>query len=195
MAQDISFTISAMDSYNREALFLGLHQSKGKVGFVIDHGSACPAFDWDDLPDEVKSELKQLDRAECNLNFILAGILLRYKLFHVQRAMLLDSTLSPETFDEACYPDTFQMQVVSSILVLYALFGYYQLSDEALQQAVTAGGDGCSANLEVTLSGIVILVALIRFVQLFKSAPEENEPEEPPSEQALAEEEVDFPLD
>ena len=60
---------------------------------------------------------------------------------------------------------------------------------------MTAGGDGCSEYLEVTLSGIVILVALIRFVQLVKSAPEENEPEEPLSEQALAEEEVDFPLD
>lgn len=32
MAQDTAFTVSAMDSYNREALFLGLHQIQREGG-------------------------------------------------------------------------------------------------------------------------------------------------------------------
>lgn len=136
------------------------------------------------LPEEARRQLDFLNRAEYHLNFVLAGILLRYQLFHNQRAMLLDSACCPETFDKDCYPSSFQIEVVSSLLVLYALFGFHRQAQDIACLVSQEGGCLEGENLEVFLSALVILVALIRLFQVLRENGE-NTPEQTPEEELL----------
>lgn len=122
-----------------------------------------PAQGCKPLPSEVQTQLDFLNQAEYYLNFILAGLLLRYRLLYNQRALLLDSICQPESLEEHNSPDSFQMEIAASLLVLYALFGFHQ---QAQQAACLAGESGAGVNQEVFLSAVVIVVALIRLRQV-----------------------------
>ena len=64
-----------------------------------------------------------------------------------------------------------QIQAVSSLIILYALFEFYGQSQDLLQQACE-NGTATAQKLDLTLSEIIILVGLIRFVQLVNSEEE-----------------------
>lgn len=65
-----------------------------------------------------------------------------------------------------------QIQAVSSLIILYALFEFYGQSQDLLQQACENGTATAAQKLDLTLSEIIILVGLIRFVQLVNSEEE-----------------------
>lgn len=146
---------------------------------LIRHSNCCGPYDPGALPEEVKAQLDLLDEAEFNLLFILVGIVLRFQILDVQRDMLLTQTLCPEEFQANDYPDPFVMQVVASILTLYALFGFHQQAQGIASQAQAAGGDACPQETEALLSLIVILVSLIRFGLLLDTNPALTQTQEP----------------
>ena len=55
------------------------------------------------------------------------------------------------------------------MIILYALFEFYGQSQDLLQQACKNGTATAAQKLDLTLSEIIILVGLIRFVQLVNS--------------------------
>ncbi len=111
-----------------------------------------------------------LDESEKYMNYILAGIIIRYKVIDTQ----------------------FSMQAVSSLLVIYALLEFHKISQNVAFETKISGQNSCDADTEVMLSSIVILVAVIRYMQLLKNQNElENQNIE---ENVIDEEEFDLPI-
>lgn len=156
-----------------------------------DEIQSCECLDISQLPDDVKCQLDILNNSQSLIMTIIAGILLRYKSMDVQKQQLICSTLCPDDFNPECGPDVLQMQVVSSLIILYALFEFYNQSQCLLQQACENGTATAGQKLDLTLSEIIILVALIRFFQLVKV---EEEAEGLPVEESpeLVTEEIDL---
>lgn len=121
------------------------------------------SYYFDQLPEEIRTQLALLDKAEYNLLFILVGIILRFQTLQTQRDLLLAETFAPGDFDASEYPDPFVMQVVASILTFYALIGFSKQAQDIAVQTEAAGGDTFAADTEVLMGLLVILVTLIRF--------------------------------
>lgn len=145
------------------------------------------------LPEEVQKQLQLLDDAQQTMIYIIAGILLRYQNFTVQRNLLLDSALHPDTFNPACHPNSFQIQKVSSLLIIYALFQFYSQSKSIAREACEAGSDTSSAQGDLVLSETVIAVSLIRYIQILKQESEQANSANSSADQ-LAEEELEVPI-
>ncbi len=111
-------------------------------------------FDIDSLSDNLKTQLELINNSQYYMTFIIIGILLRYKSIDVQRNILIDNVINPENFQIDNYPNVFQMQAVSSILVLYALVEFYNQSKDISNQAKCSGLDTYDEDLEVLMSGI-----------------------------------------
>ena len=92
------------------------------------------SYYFDQLPEEIRTQLALLDKAEYNLLFILVGIILRFQTLQTQRDLLLAETFAPGDFDASEYPDPFVMQVVASILTFYALIGFSKQAPTPLRQ-------------------------------------------------------------
>lgn len=133
-----------------------------------------------------------LDESEKYMNYILAGIIIRYKVIDTQRDMIICKSIFPKEFDSKCFPDLFSMQAVSSLLVIYALLEFHKISQNVAFETKISGQNSCDADTEVMLSSIVILVAVIRYMQLLKNQNElENQNIE---ENVIDEEEFDLPI-
>ena len=117
-------------------------------------------FDITQLSDEVKQQLELLNKSQSLIMTIVAGTLMRYKSLDIQKQQIL------------CQPNVLQIQAVSSLIILYALFEFYGQSQDLLQQACENGTATAAQKLDLTLSEIIILVGLIRFVQLVNSEEE-----------------------
>ena len=76
--------------------------------------------------------------------------------------MLIDSTLCPENFNPCNYADGFKIQVVSSLIILYALFEFHKQSKSIAKQSCESGSFIGSLGLEVILSGTIIAVSIVR---------------------------------
>lgn len=139
-----------------------------------------------ELPEEALAQLEQLDRAQGLMQYIIAGIFIRYQLFNVQREQLLNAICTPDC--EQAFPDTFQMETVSSLLILYALCGFFAQSQQLTAEAEPCSAGRCSLEQDSLLTAIVILIAIIRFFKLMKQ-PEANQTLQTPQEEVL-----DFPL-
>ena len=125
-------------------------------------------FDITQLSDEVKQQLELLNKSQSLIMTIVAGTLMRYKSLDIQKQQILCKALCPEAFEPECQPNVLQIQAVSSLIILYALFEFYGQS----QQACENGTATAAQKLDLTLSEIIILVGLIRFVQLVNSEEE-----------------------
>lgn len=125
-------------------------------------------FDITQLSDEVKQQLELLNKSQSLIMTIVAGTLMRYKSLDIQKQQIL----CPEAFEPECQPNVLQIQAVSSLIILYALFEFYGQSQDLLQQACENGTATAAQKLDLTLSEIIILVGLIRFVQLVNSEEE-----------------------
>ncbi len=126
------------------------------------------------------------------MNYILSGIIIRYKVIDIQRDMLLCKSIFPEKFNEKCFPDLFSMQAVSSLLVIYALLEFHKISQNVAFETKISGQNSCDADTEVMLSSIVILVAVIRYMQFLKNQKKlENQNIE---KNITDEEEFDLPI-
>ena len=128
-------------------------------------------FDITQLSDEVKQQLELLNKSQSLIMTIVAGTLMRYKSLDIQKQQILCKALCPEAFEPECQPNVLQIQAVSSLIILYALFEFYGQSQDLLQQACE-NGTTAAQKLDLTLSEIIILVGLIRFVQLVNSEEE-----------------------
>ena len=126
-------------------------------------------FDITDLSDEVKQQLELLNKSQFLILIIVVGTLMRYKSLDIQKQQILCKALCPEAFEPEYQPDILQIQAVSSLIILYALFEFYGQSQDLLQQACKNGTATAAQKLDLTLSEIIILVGLIRFVQLVNS--------------------------
>lgn len=131
-------------------------------------------FDIDNLSDNLKTQLELINNSQYYMTFIIIGILLRYKSLDVQRDILINKAINQECFEIYSYPNVFQMQAVSSILVLYALVEFYNQSKDISNQAKCSGVDTYDEDLEVLMSGIVIIIAIIRFFQFLKNTPDQT---------------------
>lgn len=120
-----------------------------------------------DLPAEVQAQLSQLCKSQQLMQYIIAGIFLRYRLFDLQREQLLQSVCCPEQAAEAA--STLPMEITSSLLILYALCGYFA-QNQAFAAEATDPVAKCSIEQDGLLSGIVILVAIFRFFKLLSGA-------------------------
>lgn len=118
--------------------------------------------------EETLNEIALLDKAKYYMIYLIVATMMRYHYLVVSKQMLLDNTLMPETFSLNCYPDTFELQIVSSLLFLIALMGFYEESREVANQAEQAGEDTSEAETDLTLSETIITVSLIRFIRLLK---------------------------
>lgn len=136
------------------------------------------------LSEDVKAQLEQLNQAQHLMQYIIAGIFLRYQLFNVQRDQLLASVCLPEC--PSSFPDTFQMETTSSLLILYALCGYFAQNQQFVAQAESGSAARCSLEQDGLLSAIVILVGILRFFKLL------DRPEEHPAEQSSEEEALEL---
>ena len=129
-------------------------------------------FDITQLSDEVKQQLELLNKSQSLIMTIVAGTLMRYKSLDIQKQQILCKALCPEAFEPECQPNVLQIQAVSSLIILYALFEFYGQSQDLLRQACENGTATAAQKLDLTLSEIIILVGLIRFVQLVNSEEE-----------------------
>lgn len=135
----------------------------------IAHLNENDAFDITQLSDEVKQQLELLNQSQSLIMTIIAGILMRYKSLDVQKQQILCKALCQEDFQPECQQNILQIQAASSLIILYALFEFYGQSQDLLQQACENGTATAAQKLDLTLSEIIILVGLIRFVQLVHS--------------------------
>lgn len=134
----------------------------------IDHIQYGEGLDFSQLPKEVQEQLAILNRSQSLTMIIIAGILMRYKSMDLQKQQLICNALYPEQTDLDSGSDALQMQVASSLIILYALFAFNHQSQSLLQQACESGNTTAGPELELTLSEISILIALIRLFQLVK---------------------------
>lgn len=139
-------------------------------------------FAREELPEELRIQLDFLDDAQYHLLLILVGIILQFGILDVQRETLLTSTFDPDHFDKNDFPDPFAMQVVASVVTLYALLGFYQQGQSVVTQTEAAGADACPAEISASLNLIVILVALVRFGLLLDTQTQAAQAEETPLE-------------
>lgn len=125
-------------------------------------------LDLSQLPEEVKQQLEILNHSQSLTLTIVAGILMRYKSMDLQKQQLICSTLCPDQIDPNGDAELLQLQVASSLVILYALFGFHQQSQCLLQQACENDTVTSGQKLDLTLSTVSILVALIRLFQTIK---------------------------
>lgn len=116
------------------------------------------------LSDGVCSQLDLIEQSQELIRIILGGIALQYHALDVQRDLLLDQALHPGDFRPDCHPDPIQIRLGASLMVLYALLGFQNQSQELALQACEAGED--ADLVEPLLSAIILIVALIRLVRL-----------------------------
>ncbi len=150
------------------------------------------AFSPSQQAGQTAKELELLDRSLGYLSYVLAGILLQYYYLTVQKQILIDSTENPEIFDLSCYPDSFQLQALASLLVLYALLGFYEQSKDLAWEACKANADPSDAKADIVLNETAITVSLIRFARLLKQNGNAKKGEK--DETILQEELMDLPL-
>lgn len=140
-------------------------------GLLMDQTST-PSASTGRLTEEVVKQAELLDEAKYYMLHIIVASMMRYHYLAASKKILLDSTLNPEAIDLKCYPDTFELQVVSSLLFMIALMGFYGESKEIAEEACRAGADSSAAKTDLILSGTIITVSLIRFVLLLKQNEE-----------------------
>lgn len=150
------------------------------------------AFSPSQQADQAQKQLELLNRSQEYLNYVLAGILLQHYYLTVQKQILIDSVENPETFDLNCYPDIFQLQALASLLVLYALFGFYEQSKDLAREACKANTDLSDAKADIVLNETAITVSLIRFARLLKQNG--NAQKDGDGEAVLQEELLDLPI-
>ncbi|WP_040196536.1 hypothetical protein [Candidatus Soleaferrea massiliensis] len=150
----------------------------------MNKSNGSDGFDLCDLPDEVLSQLSLLDNSQYYIRMIMGALAIQYQFLDVQRDKLLCSTLHPECFDEACYPDTFKLQLLASLITIYALFGFYNQSEQIACEAAQAGNCDTKLTRDVRLSATILLVALIRLFQLVQTESEQNAQLSPQASQA-----------
>ena len=134
-----------------------------------DHLNKNYEFDVAQISDEAKEQLKLLNKSQSLIMTIVAGILMRYKSLDIQKQQLLCKEQCPEEVQSDCQSNILQIQAVSSLVILYALFEFYGQSRALLQQAYENGTETAAQKLDLTLSEIIILVSLMRFAQLVHS--------------------------
>jgi len=135
----------------------------------IDYIQYGEGVDISQLPKEIQEQLAILNRSQSLTMIIIAGILMRYKSMDLQKQQLICNALCPEQAESDSGTDALQMQVASSLIILYALFAFNHQSQNLLQEACESGNATKGLKLELTLSEISILIALIRFFQLVKT--------------------------
>ena len=117
-----------------------------------------------------------------------------YHYLAASKETLLDSTLNPETFNLKCYPDTFELQVVLSLLFMIALMGFYGESKETAGEACEAGSDLSAAKADLVLSETIITVSLIRFELLLKQNAKIETEDQTKEAEEPEEEELEIPI-
>ena len=119
------------------------------------------------VSDEVQAQFQLLDTSQRYISVILIGILLQYRALDFQREQLLSSVFCPDApVPGQGEPEA--MRLVASLLVLSSLLGFQNQSETLNAQARAAGRQpDC---VEPFLGGIIILIALVRFVRLLQAA-------------------------
>lgn len=115
--------------------------------------------------DSLADQLKLLDNSKQLILIIMAGLVLQIKSIDGLKEQLLKPDSTP------C-PDPASLRLSSSLLILYALFGFKNQSDSTAEQACAAGLPVDFTESE--LSAVVITVALIRFVRLLQASQSAN---------------------
>lgn len=130
----------------------------------------------EELPEEIKEQLKVIDESQSYLLIILGSILLSYYTVSLQRQQLICSATSPELCE--CLPEILPLQSVSSIMVIVALTYFYNLSGQTLKAAKNDGTAQCQDEISHMASTLVLLAAMMRFgllVQSDRALPPEEE--------------------
>lgn len=146
------------------------------------------------LTEEVIKQAELLDEAKYYMLYIIVASMMRYHYLAASKEILLDSTLNPEAFDLKCYPNTFELQVVSSLLFMIALMGFYGESKEIAREACEAGSDLSAAKTDLVLSETIITVSLIRFALLLKQNTKIETEAQTKETEELEEEELEIPI-
>ncbi len=118
----------------------------------------------DNFYDGHKEQLDILENSEVLLKIIIIGSLIRLIYLREQKYQLINSKLCVIR-NKYNNSNGFCMQLISSLLVLYGLFGFYDQSKN-ISKSSTASEE---QRVEVCLSEIVIAVSLIRLYILFLS--------------------------
>ncbi len=120
----------------------------------------------DNFNEEQKAQFNILENSEVLLTVIIIGSLMRLMYINMQKNQLVNSVLCPKT-NESNSSNGFCIQLVSSLLVIYGLFGFYNQSINIARASSKEGSVAKEQCMEITLSEVVILVSLIRLYMLF----------------------------
>lgn len=125
------------------------------------------------LHKEIQPQLGILENSETLLTIIIIGSIIRLGYLGKQKEMLVNSVLCPEK-NVNSNKDGFCIELLSSLLILYGLFGFYNQSKDILHQSCKVGTATKNQCIDTLLSEIVLSVSLIRLYQLFKTNDQRN---------------------
>lgn len=123
--------------------------------------------------EQVQGQLDILENSENLLVIIIIGTLIRLGYLKMQKQALTNSVLCPEN-NQRSNSNDFCIQLVSSLLILYGLFGFYNQSKDIARESCRAGTITNNQCLEIKLGGIIIAVSLVRLYQLLESNNQNN---------------------
>lgn len=120
------------------------------------------------IPKEICNQLDILESSETLILIILVGVLIRFFYLKNQKEILIKNQLCPED-NNASNKNGFCIELASSLLIIYGLIGFYNQSKTITNTSRKAGNLTSDQCIDTVLSEIVLIIALIRLYQLFKS--------------------------
>lgn len=108
-------------------------------------------------------QLQILDNSLKYTTYIIVGILLSQRVLRIQRCQLLNQTSSN------C--NVFSIRITSNIIILIALFFFYQLSESLLCAETTSCEQRKSNQINHIASALVLIASSLRFIDLLCNQP------------------------
>ena len=115
------------------------------------------------LPDEVKEQLKTIEASKFYVTLIVISVLLSLHSINLQEEQLICSTVTGESCENPCILPT---QLTSSTLVLAALIFFFQL---ACQAAQSEEGESRAQQVNLSASTLTLAAGALRFGELLRN--------------------------
>lgn len=112
------------------------------------------------LPEDISSQVRLIEKSQHYILVIIGATLLSYYSTQIQKQQLICTAVERPCC--RCLPDTFSIKFISDVLIIAALFFFFNLSKEQADACENETAC-CSAHFNYTASVLVLLAALIRF--------------------------------
>lgn len=118
---------------------------------------------------ELRKQLDIVKQSHSYLGLIIFSVVLSYYVLGIQKRQLECRTSSQDIKSCECLPETEQITLIASILIIIALRYFFCLSVQTSQAACNSGTGTKAANRNMLASFLVLAAAILRFWNLIES--------------------------